>query len=429
MSPRHSGSCRIRTSRPRRRSTAARWPAAPAPAASRARPRRAPRTPACARRGPLRSRATPSRYSPGSRPAAATEAAADGENGATIPAARPIHSSARDGGQREHVRGHGRDQVQPPEVPPADRRRHQRARRRHRRRGAQAGQERQALERLPEPRRDQDDRGHRRERELEAGVEQVVRVPAQQHREAGRVQVPRVGRPRQQPRGRREHARHASAHHGRRRADQADVPEHRDQRATACPVTRLPPNVHTSTSTAATSSATLPPLTASRWASPERGTRRACPGERVVGAERERAEHPPRVVPAGAVVRASAPRCARGRSCPTRRRAARPRAPRLTAARHGCPAARARSRSSKPRNGPRGRCSRPATRTGRRAAGAARPPGAAAARGRRRPAPPRPAPRSGSPATAPRSSRRRRRGARSALASGSPPASRSASPR
>ena len=61
-----------------------------------------------------------------------------------------------------------------------------------------------ALERADDSRRDDEDRGDRRERELEAGVEQRVRVPREKHGRTDEQRLPAVALPRREPRERAE---------------------------------------------------------------------------------------------------------------------------------------------------------------------------------------------------------------------------------
>jgi len=56
-----------------------------------------------------------------------------------------------------------------------------------------------ALERPDDARRDDEDRRDRGERELEAGVEQAVRVPAEQDSGADEQRLPAVSLPRGEP--------------------------------------------------------------------------------------------------------------------------------------------------------------------------------------------------------------------------------------
>ena len=76
--------------------------------------------------------------------------------------------------------------------------------------------------------RDEDEDGrHCGEGELEARVEQRVRIPREQDRRADEREVPAIARSRREPRKRREPARDSRPHDGRLPADGGDVPEHR----------------------------------------------------------------------------------------------------------------------------------------------------------------------------------------------------------
>ena len=99
----------------------------------------------------------------------------------------------------EHVREQRVDR-HAPELEPQDRRGGRSARGRDRERVAQPVGQRVALEREPQPRHQQEDRSHGRERELEAGLEQARRGPGEQDRRAERQEVPAVARPRQRAR-------------------------------------------------------------------------------------------------------------------------------------------------------------------------------------------------------------------------------------
>ena len=76
-----------------------------------------------------------------------------------------------------------------------------------------------ALEEAPDARDDEEDRRDRGERELEAGIEQGVRVPGEQDQRPDEQEVPAVALPRGEPRERAERARDPRPDHGRLRAD------------------------------------------------------------------------------------------------------------------------------------------------------------------------------------------------------------------
>ena len=121
------------------------------------------------------------------------------------------------------------------ELEPEHRRGHETARGRDRKACSQLRRERVALERPHEARHEQEDRRDGRERELEAGVEEDVRVPRQQHQHAEQQEVPAVRLSREEPRHRAERSgdrrsddrrlRPHGEHVGGDRAERADLAE------------------------------------------------------------------------------------------------------------------------------------------------------------------------------------------------------------
>ena len=80
-----------------------------------------------------------------------------------------------------------------------------------------------SLEHARERPREEEDRDDRGERELEARVEQQVRVPAEQHDGSERQHMPLVALPRDQPRDRHRAARDGRSDHRRLRTDRQHV--------------------------------------------------------------------------------------------------------------------------------------------------------------------------------------------------------------
>ena len=87
-----------------------------------------------------------------------------------------------------------------------------------------------SLEQSDDARRDDEDRRDRGERELEAGVEQRVRVPAEQHGRADKQRLPAVTLAAGEPGKRPEACSERRAHHGRMEPDGERVGGHRKQR-------------------------------------------------------------------------------------------------------------------------------------------------------------------------------------------------------
>ena len=85
------------------------------------------------------------------------------------------------------------------ELQPGDRRGRQTAGGRHRDHGPQPRAQRISLEKALEARDEDEDRDHRRKRELKAGVEERVRVPGEQDDRPDEQQMPAVGRARGEP--------------------------------------------------------------------------------------------------------------------------------------------------------------------------------------------------------------------------------------
>ena len=86
--------------------------------------------------------------------------------------------------------------------------------------------ERVALEPRLDPGDEHEDGRHGRERELEAGLEQAVRIPREQDGSADEQEVPAVARTRREPGERREPAGHPRPHDGRLPAHREHVGEH-----------------------------------------------------------------------------------------------------------------------------------------------------------------------------------------------------------
>jgi hypothetical protein len=83
--------------------------------------------------------------------------------------------------------------------------------------------ERVAVEPPTQTRDENEDRNDGRKRELEAGIEQRVRIPREQNCCADEQEVPAIGHPRGQPRQRAQRTRDAGTNHGRLRPDCENV--------------------------------------------------------------------------------------------------------------------------------------------------------------------------------------------------------------
>ena len=111
------------------------------------------------------------------------------------------------------------------ELKPRDRRRREAARSRDGERFARNTGKWEALENAIDARCDGEDRPHRRERELEPGIEREVWIPRQQHDRPEQQCIPAVLLPRCQPGERREHARNRRPHDRRLRTHRERVGE------------------------------------------------------------------------------------------------------------------------------------------------------------------------------------------------------------
>ena len=96
---------------------------------------------------------------------------------------------------------------------------------------AQAVAQRIALQHALETRDEDEDRNHGGEGELEAGVEQRVRIPPEKHDRSDEQEMPPVGDARRQPCNDGQRARDAGAHDGRLCSDRNDVRHDRRERA------------------------------------------------------------------------------------------------------------------------------------------------------------------------------------------------------
>src|SRR5438270_11308971 len=84
---------------------------------------------------------------------------------------------------------------------------------------------------MVEPRYEQEDRAHGRERELEPGIEQRVRVPGEEDDRADEEQMPAVRSASREPGERAERTCHTRAHDGWLSAHGEHVAEDRGKRA------------------------------------------------------------------------------------------------------------------------------------------------------------------------------------------------------
>jgi hypothetical protein len=97
--------------------------------------------------------------------------------------------------------------------------------------GAEAVAQRIALQHALETWDEDEDRDHRSERQLKAGVEQRVRVPSQEDDRSDEEEVPPVCDPRCEPRDDAERSRDAGPDDRRLRADRDDVDHDRREGA------------------------------------------------------------------------------------------------------------------------------------------------------------------------------------------------------
>ncbi len=96
--------------------------------------------------------------------------------------------------------------------------------------------DRVSLERPDDARRDDEDRRDGGERELEAGVEERVRVPAEKHRGADDQRLPAVALTSREPGKRAQAGGECRAHHGWMNPDGESVGGHREQGGGLCDI-------------------------------------------------------------------------------------------------------------------------------------------------------------------------------------------------
>ena len=135
----------------------------------------------------------------------------------------------RDDGRRHRVGDHG-VRRHGAELEEEDRRGGDAARDRHGDDGCRRTRQRVSLQPAHQARHEREDRGDGRERELKAGVEQVVRVPREQHERSEKQEPPAIPLAGTHPRERCEAARHAGPYHRRLRADGEHVRADRRER-------------------------------------------------------------------------------------------------------------------------------------------------------------------------------------------------------